>query len=245
MSKFSVILAAAGKSSRFRDKHYKKPFIRLDQKAVWLYSAERFLNRSDVCQLILVIAPEDREEFHSLFGPNIAIMGVDVVEGGAERADSVGNALAKVSQEADFVVVHDAARPCLAEEEIEAVFESAKANGAAILATPVTSTLKSGRVGKVVETISRTDKWLAQTPQVFPKDVLIQAFENRGDLQPTDEAELLEQQGIPISLVEGSSLNIKITTKADLKLAKAILRSATAKKFDAPPHPFSDGDIWR
>lgn len=172
-------------------------------------------------------------------------MGVDVVEGGAERADSVGNALAKVSQEADFVVVHDAARPCLAEDDIEAVFESAKANGAAILATPVTSTLKSGRVGKVVETISRSDKWLAQTPQVFPKNVLIEAFENRGDFQPTDEAELLERHGIPISLVEGSSLNIKITTKADLKLAKAILRSATSKKFDAPPHPFSDGDIWR
>ncbi|MDG2013604.1 MAG: 2-C-methyl-D-erythritol 4-phosphate cytidylyltransferase [Pirellulaceae bacterium] len=245
MSKFSVILAAAGKSSRFRDKHYKKPFIRLDQKAVWLYSAERFLNRSDVCQLLLVIAPEDREEFHSLFGPNIAIMGVDVVEGGVERADSVGNALMKVSEDADFVVVHDAARPCLADEHIEAVFESAKAKGASILATPVTSTLKSGRDGKVVETISRADKWLAQTPQVYPKDVLIQAFENRGDFQPTDEAELLEQQGIPISLVEGSHLNIKITTKADLKLAKAILRSATPKKFDAPPHPFADGDLWR
>ena len=245
MSKFSVILAAAGKSSRFKDKHYKKPFIRLDQKAVWLYSAERFLNRSDVCQLILVIAAEDREDFHSLFGPNIAIMGIEVVDGGAQRSDSVANALAKVSNTADFVVIHDAARPCVTDEEIESVFETAKKTGAAILGTPVTSTLKNVANGEVVETLSRDNKWLAQTPQAFSKSNLVAAFEKRGDYQPTDEAELMERAGNQVTMVEGSPLNIKITTKSDLKLAKAILKSATAKKLDAAPHPFADGDLWR
>lgn len=245
MSKFSVILAAAGKSSRFKDKHYKKPFIRLDQKAVWLYSAERFLNRSDVCQLILVIAAEDREEFHSLFGPNIAIMGIEIVEGGTERSDSVANALEKVSDVADFVVIHDAARPCVTDEEIESVFEAAKKTGAAILGTPVTSTLKRVSEGHVVETVTRENKWLAQTPQAFSRKNLITAFNERGDYQPTDEAELMERAGNRVTMIEGSPLNIKITTKSDLKLAKAILKSATVKKLDAAPHPFSDGDLWR
>ena len=68
MSKFAVILPAAGKSSRFRDQHYKKPFIPLANKAVWLHAAEKFLNRADVAQTIIVISPEDREQFLAKFG---------------------------------------------------------------------------------------------------------------------------------------------------------------------------------
>ena len=89
MAKFAVILPAAGRSSRFQDKHYKKPFAPLADRAVWLHSAERFLNRSDVVQVILVIAPEDREDFNFKFAANVAILGIEVVDGGAERADSV------------------------------------------------------------------------------------------------------------------------------------------------------------
>ena len=245
MSKISVIIAAAGKSTRFRDKHYKKPFVRLNQKAVWLYSAERFLNRSDVGQVLLVISPEDREEFYSLFGPNIAIMGIDVVEGGAERADSVANALARVSDSSEFIAIHDAARPCLTDEDIESVFAGAATSGNAILATPVTSTLKSASDGQVAETLPRAGKWLAQTPQVFRKTDLAKAFAERGDFQPTDESELMERAGHRVAVVEGSPLNIKITTKQDLKLAEAILKSLPAPKLDAPAHPFADGDMWR
>ena len=94
MSTFAVILPAAGKSSRFHDKHYKKPYAPLNDRAVWLHSADRFLNRDDVKQVIIVISAEDREDFQMKFGANIAILGVDVVEGGNERAESVSNALA-------------------------------------------------------------------------------------------------------------------------------------------------------
>ena len=96
MSTFAVILPAAGMSSRFRDAHYKKPFAPLDNRPVWLHSAERFVNRDDVKQLIVVISPEDKEEFFSKFGANIAILGIEVVEGGAERSDSVQKALERV-----------------------------------------------------------------------------------------------------------------------------------------------------
>ncbi|HEY4759373.1 MAG TPA: 2-C-methyl-D-erythritol 4-phosphate cytidylyltransferase, partial [Thermoguttaceae bacterium] len=89
MAKFAVILPAAGRSSRFKDKNYKKPFAPLANKAVWLYSADRFLARDDVVQTILIISPEDRADFNFKFSANIAILGIEVIDGGAERADSV------------------------------------------------------------------------------------------------------------------------------------------------------------
>jgi 2-C-methyl-D-erythritol 4-phosphate cytidylyltransferase len=125
MGTFAVILPAAGRSTRFRDQNYKKPFAPLGGRAVWLHSAERFLNRKDVKQVIVVIDAEDHEEFSRRFGANIAIMGVDVCAGGAERADSVQNALAKVRSDIEFVAVHDAARPFLADKWIDALFAAA------------------------------------------------------------------------------------------------------------------------
>ena len=142
MAKFAVILAAAGKSSRFKDKHHKKPFAILAGRAVWLHSAERFINREDVIQVIVVIAPEDGETFQMKFASNVAILGIEVVEGGRERADSVANALAKVKPEADYVCVHDAARPCLVNEWVDTIFQAAQRTGAAIFAVPVAGTLK-------------------------------------------------------------------------------------------------------
>ena len=96
MAKFAVILAAAGKSGRFKDKNYKKPFAPLANRAVWLHSAEKFLDREDVKQLLLVIAAEDREYFQFKFAANAAILGIDVVDGGQHRADSIQRALARV-----------------------------------------------------------------------------------------------------------------------------------------------------
>jgi 2-C-methyl-D-erythritol 4-phosphate cytidylyltransferase len=164
MSTFAAILLAAGQSSRFRDPNYKKPFAPLGGRAVWLHSAERFLNRKDVKQVIVVIDDADREDFSRMFGANIAIMGIEVCAGGKERSDSVQNALAKVRDDIEFVAVHDAARPCLADKWIDAVFAAAEKSGAAILANPVSATLKRAD-GKappsVAETVDRTRLWEA------------------------------------------------------------------------------------
>ena len=84
MATFAVILPAAGKSSRFRHKHYRKPFAPLANRAVWLHAAERFLHRDDVKQLVLVINPEDREEVERKFQANVVVLGVDVF---TERPD--------------------------------------------------------------------------------------------------------------------------------------------------------------
>lgn len=246
MATFAVILPAAGKSSRFHDPFYKKAFVPLENRAVWLYSAERFLNREDVKQVLIVVASEDRDDFISKFGANVAILGVDVVVGGAERSDSVANALARVKASIDFVAVHDAARPCLAEEWIDSVFAAAEATGAAILATPIQGTVK--RVAedhRVVETISRSGLWEAQTPQVFRRQLLLDAYARLGDQKITDDAQAVELLGHAVTIVPGSPLNIKLTTKADLRFASAALKALPKPKLTGPAHPFADGDMWR
>lgn len=246
MSKFAVLVMAAGKSTRFGDPHYKKPFASLDGRAVWLHAVERFMNRDDVCQTIVVIAPEDREEFQRKFGANLAFMDIDLCEGGAERSDSVRAGLAKVSDQATHVAVHDAARPCVRDKEIDAVFAAAVEHRAATLATPVAATLKRvDEQSQIVETVPREALWAAQTPQVFERSLIERAHESAGDEPVTDDAQLVERLGEKVAVVEGSPQNLKITTQDDLKLAEMILGARPRPKPDKAAHPFEDDDLWR
>jgi len=246
VAKFAVILPAAGKSSRFKDKSYKKPFALMGGRAVWMHSAERFLNRDDVVQTILVIAADDREYFDFKFSSNVAILGITVVEGGAERSDSVEKALAHVKPQADFICVHDAARPCLANEWVDKIFAAVQKTGAAIFAIPVAGTVK--RVGSdqtIQETVSRRDLWEAQTPQVFRRELLLEAYARREGFQATDDAQLVERLGRPVTIVPGSPVNLKIATKEDLRLAEQALKALPKPKLKGPIHPFADDDKWR
>jgi 2-C-methyl-D-erythritol 4-phosphate cytidylyltransferase len=246
MATFAVIMPAAGKSSRFNDKNYKKPYAPLANRAVWLHSAERFLNRDDVKQVILVVSPEDRDEFNSKFAGNAAILGVEVVEGGAERADSVQRALARVKPDIEYVAVHDAARPCLANAWITSVFEAAQKTGAAILAIPVAGTLK--RVGSdkaITDTVSREGLWEAQTPQVFSRALLLEAYAKRDGFNATDDAQLVERIGQKVTVVPGSLMNLKITTRDDLRFAEHALKALPKPTLNNPVHPFANDDLWR
>ena len=243
---FAVILPAAGKSSRFHDKHYKKPFAILSQRAVWLHAAEKFLNRDDVKQVLVVVAPDDREDFLSKFGANVAILGVDVIEGGAQRCDSVANALEHVQAEIDYVVVHDAARPCIVDEWISKIFSAAEKSGAAIFAVPVAGTLKRVDSNKTITgTVDRNNLWEAQTPQVFRRELIVRAYAQRGSLNATDDAQLVEQMGHPVTVVPGSPINFKITTKEDLRLAEQALKALPKPNLKNSGHPFADDDMWR
>lgn len=240
MAKFAVILPAAGQSSRFRAHKRKKPFVDLKGRAVWLRSAELFANREDVVQTLIAIAAEDMEWFKEKFRPNMAFMDIEVIEGGAERADTVQQALARVQSNVDYVAVHDAARPLLVQEWIDTVFKAAEEAGAAIPAVPVSSTVK--RVGQdktIEETVPRDRLWAAQTPQVFRRELLLEAYAQRGDLAATDEAQLVENLGHPVRVVEGWPMNIKITTHQDFKMAEALVNALPKPQLKAL-HPFSD-----
>ena len=141
MAKFAVILPAAGQSSRFRDRE-KKPFALLDGRAVWLRVAELFVTRDDVCQCLIVVAPGDQELFRRRYTANIAFLNVKIANGGAERFESIANALQMLPPEADFIAVHDAVRPCITEGLISSVFAEAVKTGAAIPGLPISDTVK-------------------------------------------------------------------------------------------------------
>jgi 2-C-methyl-D-erythritol 4-phosphate cytidylyltransferase len=247
MGQFAVILPAAGRSSRFKDKE-KKPFATLDGRAVWLRSAELFITRPDVCQCLIVIAPEDEEMFRRRYGANLAFMNVQIANGGAERFESVANALAMVKPEAELVAIHDAVRPCLTEAQINAVFAKAAQTGAALLGVPVPDTLKQvGNQNRVEKTLPRRGVWLAQTPQVFRRDWLTEAYANRGKLGKdiTDDAQLVEAAGHAVHVVEGAATNIKITSRSDLTLAEAVLKAMPKPKPAGPIHPFAaEEEMW-
>jgi 2-C-methyl-D-erythritol 4-phosphate cytidylyltransferase len=181
------------------------------------------------------------------YTPNMAFMNIKLVHGGNERFESVANALAHLPTDADFVAIHDAVRPCVTNELIGDVFAKAAAVGAALLAVPVADTVK--RVddkGKVLSTMPRQGLWLAQTPQVFRRDWLEAAYAGRGQLKQavTDDAQLIEAAGHPVVTVQGAPSNIKITTKADLALAEAILKSRPKPKGTGPIHPFAEEEMW-
>src|SRR5262249_43835247 len=188
-----------------------------------------------------------QEVFRRRYGANLAFMNVQIVDGGAERFDSVANALAQIKPEADFVAIHDAVRPCVTDTLIDAVFTQAAKTGAALLAVPVADTIKQvDAQHQVKATVARTGLWLAQTPQVFRRDWLTGAYANRGKLGKdiTDDAQLVEAAGHPVHVVEGAASNLKITTKNDLFLAEAILKSMPKPKPKGPIHPFAEEEMW-
>ena len=230
MSDVAVIIVAAGKSTRFNDENYKKPFVLVNGRALWLYSVDRFLKRNDVRQLILVIAEDDQKTFDDRFGTEAAGLNIDVVYGGNSRAASVLNGLKVVNKAINFVAVHDAARPCLSDRWLEDLFEEAKTTGAAILGTPVVSTLKRVTADRISETISRDSLWESQTPQMFDKSKLLGAYESAEDYTvATDEAQLMEWAGYSVSVVQASPLNRKVTTQEDLKFIELAMQTLSAR----------------
>lgn len=248
MPSVAVIIPAAGQSSRFGGAE-KKPFVSLDGRPVWLRSAELFWNRPDVSRVYLVVAPGDRDDFRGRFGHLTAFANVELVDGGAERFESVANALARVPADTPLVAVHDAVRPLGTPALIDAVFAAAATHGAALLAVPVADTLKrvEADTNRVTATTPRAGLWQAQTPQVFRRDWLLDAYARRADVPPpvTDDAQLVEAAGYPVVAVPGAVTNFKITTRDDLALAELILRGrAGVREADRPAQRFGDDAEW-
>lgn len=239
----AVILPAAGNSTRFGGPT-KKPFLALNEKPIWLRSLQLFLSRPEIAQTLLVVAPDDLDDFKSHNGAQLAFLEVDLVAGGSERFESIANALAQLRDEIEFVAVHDAVRPLTGSKTIDAVLHAASEFGAAVPAVPVADTLK--RVDDqmiITETPSREGLWLAQTPQIARRDWIDEAYRRRGELtEPiTDDTQLLAAIGHPVRVVPGEVTNLKITTPEDLLLAEAIL--ASREGATSPPtsrRPFDD-----
>jgi 2-C-methyl-D-erythritol 4-phosphate cytidylyltransferase len=228
MSKsIGVIICAAGASSRFGGKR-NKPFVDVAGRAAFLRSVELFTSREDVKQVLLAIPPEDEELVTVKWGPNLKFYNVQICFGGAERFDTVTKALELIKETIDLIAVHDAVRCCITKKWIDDCFAAAAKSGAAMLACPVSATIKKVKDNTIIKTVDRTGLYEAQTPQVFEASLLKKAYENLKNLDTSkisDDSQLVEALGHKVSIVETDSSNIKITRKSDLAIAQAILKS--------------------
>ena len=221
----SAIIAAAGSGTRMASDRPKQ-FLQLAGTPVIFHTLSVFEQCDSIHEVIVVLPAAESAGFLSQAGKLGLRKIARVVPGGATRADSVKRGLMAVrSATAEIVAVHDGVRPFVTVEEVESTIAAAQSDGAAILVAPVTDTIKQVVDGHVVETFDRDRVRRALTPQCFRYDVLRRAYEHTDVTDPsiTDESVLVEKLGFPVSIVEGSPRNIKITTAEDLAIAEALL----------------------
>ena len=242
MGQFAVILAAAGRSMRFGDPKQKKIYAELEGRAVWLRALEPFLTHGEVEQIIVAIAAEDREMFDRRYHDKVAFLNLEVIEGGAERSDTIALALQKVRPTCQFVAIHDAARPCLTEAMVTAVFAAGREHGGALLAIPVSDTIKrTGDDAFTTETVPRENLYLAQTPQVFRRDWLERPTPigpPRPPQSPTTRS--LSRPRPPLCRRSRLELQSQDHDPGGPSLASAMLRCSRAAPRETSGHPFAD-----
>ena len=221
-----AIIAAAGAGARMASDRPKQ-FLLLAGTPIIFHTLKPFEECDSVHEVIVVLPAEESAGFLSLVGKRGLRKVARVVPGGATRADSVKRGLNAIrAATAEIVVVHDGVRPFVTVEEIEQTIAAAQADGAAILAAPVTDTIKQIAGPAVTKTLDRNTLRRALTPQCFRYELLRQAYQQADVNDPflTDESALVERLGHPVTVVEGSSRNIKITTAEDLVVAEALLK---------------------
>lgn len=227
MSRVAAVIPAAGRGTRLG---YKTPktFLDLDGSPILARTIAVFAQSRRVG----VIQPVLPRSWLGAFGRLRARAGWErcapAVPGGRERQDSVAAGLRALPADVSYVVIHDGARPFVSLALIHRVLDEARRHGAAIAAVPVQDTVKRGSPHLFLEgTVDRRNLWLAQTPQAFQLSLLREAFARAADHPPaTDEAALVEALGHPVRIVPGSPLNLKITTKEDLALSRALFHDA-------------------
>lgn len=205
-----------------------KQYLPLNGLPLLLYTLMAFENCPDITGVILVIPPgHQRKVWQEVIGPHRLQKLLNLVEGGAERQHSVFSGLKALPLEARWVVVHDGVRPLVTPELISKCLATARETGAAVAGVPVKDTVKRvDGTGRIVETVPRQDLWLVQTPQVFRREILWEAHQRAMEegFLGTDDSVLVERLGQPVTMVEGSYQNIKITTPEDLWAAEDILQ---------------------
>jgi len=214
-SKVTAIIPAAGSGSRMGLPE-KKQFLRLGGTPVLRQSVERVLSSGIIGLAVVAVQAEDRERAKALLH---GVPAVQVVTGGATRQESVRLALEAVPSDCTWIVIHDAARPEVSPDLIVEVFQEARRCGAALAAVRAHDTVKMvDETRRVCRTLPRERIYMAQTPQVFRRDILARAHLEAlaQGWQGTDDANLVERLGNEVRVVEGSVGNIKLTYQADL-----------------------------
>ena len=220
----ALIIAAAGSSSRM-GAGIDKQFALLAGKPVLWHTINVFTQLPQIRQILVTVSPGNADRVSALLQQTVVDIPWQIVAGGAERQDSVRNALAMVFPSVELVMVHDGARPFAEPACVLQSMRMAAEVGAAVVAAPVKDTIKRSDAGGNVElTLDRSCLWQVQTPQTFRRDLLLAAHARAAaaGVTATDDAALVEWAGGSVSLVRGSYFNFKVTTPEDLVLAEAV-----------------------
>lgn len=223
--KIIAIIPASGIGSRM-NAALPKQYLTLQGKTILEHTVAIFLNHPQIDKIVIALSANDQHHQH------ISLLTSDkiqLVNGGASRAESVFNALQSIDEHS-WALVHDAARPCLKRSDLDKLLQITDQNGA-ILASPVVDTLKRAEGNKISHTEDRTTLWHALTPQFFPTALLKQALQQAFDRQQnvTDEASAMELAGYQPTLITGSNSNLKIPRPEDLALAEFYLMHSLEK----------------
>lgn len=200
----------------------RKQFRLLGGAPLLVQTLRAFERHPEVETIVVVGPPQGYEALADTLGRYGLGKVRRVVAGGATRQASVGEGLAAVPEGTGVVLVHDAVRPFLPADRLSAVIAAARETGAAALAVPVADTLRQAEEESFGATVPREGLWRMQTPQAFHAEVLREAHARFGEVDGTDEVELVRRLGRAVRVVEGSSFNVKITTPADWELAEAL-----------------------
>ena len=230
--KIQAIIAAAGCGTRMNS---QSPKIRLEihGRAIISYTIDVFDKCPSVASLILVV-PADDISFYSDYVSSLHLgKKIKVVAGGETRFHSVGNGLKASDRDTEVVIIHDAARPLLSASVLSQAINLSKQYPALVVAVEVKSTIKRvyPKTLLVQETLNREELWEIQTPQIFRKSLLEDAYRKYDGLSsPTDDASLIEAMGEKVKVLKGEYSNIKITTKEDLVIAQALISLSPGKE---------------
>ena len=222
----TAIIVAAGKSDRM-GAGTDKAFLNLGSRPVIAWSLLAFERCQDVDQIVLVVRKDQQTAAKAL----VRMFGISklhaIVAGGKERQDSVMAGLKEIDADTRIVVVHDGARPCVAQEVISDVIKSARRGVASVTGCRICDTVKIVEKGVTVsQTVDRTKYWAVQTPQAFPYSMLRKAYATVEQEQKEvfDDAQAVEISGEAVKICETEKPNLKITTPEDLQIAAAILK---------------------
>ena len=223
----SAIIVAAGQSRRMGG-DTSKQFILIDGVPVIVRTLKAFEIAERIREVVIAARQEDIPQMYALIQDYEITKVKQIITGGETRQESVFRAIAQVDENADFLAIHDGARPLIRPQEIDLAVSAAVEHGAAALGVPVKDTVKQVDAdGKIVDTPERSTLWAVQTPQVFSRALYLRAAEQAGEAaaQLTDDCQLIERTGAPVYLVRGAYANLKITTPQDVFAAEGILRA--------------------
>lgn len=223
----AAVIAAAGKGLRMGGST-RKQYLILEGKPVLARSVGLFMEHELIDEVVVVVPSGDSESVMQLLKPYYPPGSYKLVAGGESRQASIKNGLSVLSSEAEFVCIHDAARPLASKRLLESLLEAAFLYGAAVPVIKLSDTVKEiNSEGFVVSTPCRENLRLVQTPQVFQRNIIISAYENAftKNMEATDDAALVEYLGKPVATVDGDPANLKITSPRDLAMASLWLEA--------------------